>query len=69
MENNAYKRNLYCVLIGVFYENFYFFVVVKDSILDNGRTASEKEEVNKSGVMAQNMKDIGIMIWLTAWED
>jgi len=37
--------------------------------LDNGRTGNEKEEVNKSGVMDQNMKDTGKMIWLTVRGD
>ena len=41
-----------------------FFVEI-DSTLDNGRTVKEKEEGNKSGVMDRNMKDTGIMIWLT----
>lgn len=45
-----------------------FFVEI-DSTLDNGRTVKEKEEANKYGVMDRNMKDTGIMIWLTVKED
>jgi len=38
-------------------------------ILDNGITDKDKEEEDKFGLMAQNMKDIGQTIWPMEKED